>query len=203
MSFKTIERAIRYCDELLAAFKHNDKNKAIKWLKLMEYENNSELESAKEFKEAYILSLHGGIAREIAKIKQNINNPAKAVEIVSNIKRSLSGIKDQRAVRDELINNVIAPIMKSWGYKKKARAFIKKENRRVKKVNVFTSQFVDYYDVKFIFEISIIGKGVNVQGHRVKELWFELGQNVDIQKLILVIRANLLRDIKPYLDSFK
>jgi hypothetical protein len=203
MSIKTIERTIHYCNELLAAFKHNNKNAAIKWLKLMEYENNEELESAKEFKITYLLSLHGGIAQEIAKIKQNINNPARAAEIVANIKRILSNVKDQRGVRDELINNVISPVIKSWGYKKKARAFVKKESEYVKKVNVFTSQFADYYDVRFIFEISIEGKGVKILSHRVKELWFDLDQYTDIQKLIFAIKANLLGDIKPYLDSFK
>lgn len=110
---------------------------------------------------------------------------------------------DQRQVRDEIIKEVIAPIMASQGYKRKARAFIKKENEYVKKVNVFTSQWSEKIDLKFVFEISVIGKGVNFQGHRVKELWFELKPGIDLKKLVYAIKVNLTQDVLPYLAREK
>jgi len=112
-------------------------------------------------------------------------------------------VADQRKVRDEIIKKVIAPIMASQGYKQKARAFVKEENGYVKKVNVFTSQWSEKSDVRFVFELSIIGKGVSIQGHRVKELWFELKPNADLKKLAYAIKVNLLQDVLPYLARFK
>ena len=53
------------------------------------------------------------------------------------IKHSKTG--DQRVVRDQLITEVISPILRNWGYKKKGRAFLKKEERIVKRLNVYSS----------------------------------------------------------------
>ena len=194
---------IGYCDDLSAAFRRNHKDKVAKWLKELEEENNRELSIAKEFSVGYLLSLHGLISKEIDEIKGNLDDPKKCIGFVDNILKSLSKVTDQREVRDKIIKKIIHPLLKSWGYKKKKRTFVKKEGDYVKKLSVFTSQVCDYYDVKFIFEINIEGQETKHLAHRVKQKWFKLTQDKDLDKTIKEIKTHLLNDIKPFLDKFK
>jgi hypothetical protein len=203
MSIKLIERMINYCNELLAAFKLRNKKQISRWLRELEKENKEELAQAKEFGIAYLLSLHGIVANKITAIKRNIDNPVRCMKIVGLILETLKNITDQREVRDKIIKETIHPILKSWGYKKRKRAFITKEGNFTKKLNVYTSKTSDYYDVQFIFEISIEGPGTNFVNHRVKEKWFILTEDVNIETVKAEVQAHLLNVIKPFLDKFK
>ncbi|MBW2966508.1 DUF4304 domain-containing protein [Candidatus Woesearchaeota archaeon] len=203
MSIKVIERMIDYCNELLAAFKLKNKRQISRWLNELEAENKEELAQAKEFGIAYLLSLHGMVANKITQIKRNINNPNKCTALVLNILDSLKSIIDQRKVRDKIIKEVIQPILKSWGYKKIKRAFTKKEGNFIKRLNVYTSRTSDYYDVRFIFEISIKGPNTNIEFHRVEEKWFTLTEDVNINTVKAEVQAHLLNVIKPFLERYK
>lgn len=193
---------VHYCNELLAAFKINNRAKISKWMIELEEENNKELSLAKKYSIKYLLSLHGMIAREIGKIKSNLNNAEKCSGFVNRILISLENVVDQREIRDKLIKEVMHPMFKSWGFKKKKRAFVK-QGKYFKKVNIFTSQFCDYYDVKFIFEVEIKGPGVSYEAHRVNNKWFELTQDKNLETVKAEIEAHLLKDIKPFLDQFQ
>ncbi len=110
---------------------------------------------------------------------------------------------DQRGVRDQLIKEVIAPIMKSWGYKKKRRAFLKKEDGIVKKLNVYSSAWNNSREVNFIFEISAKGSGIDIYGERADETWFTLTKDTDLEELKKIIKIHLLKIVKPFLDKIK
>ncbi len=202
MSIKVIERMIGYCNELLAAFKLKNKKQISRWLSELEAENKEKLDIAKEFHIAYLLSLHGMVANKIIQIK-NINNPNKCTALVLNILESLKRIVDQREVRDKIIKETIHPILKSWGYKKKARAFTKKEGLFIKKLNIYTNRFSDYYEVQFFFEISIKGPNTDIEFHRVEKRGFTLTEDVNIDIVKAEIQACLLNAIKPFLERYK
>lgn len=203
MSIKVVERMKHYCHELLVGLKHNDATKVSKWLKELEKENNEELSLAKEFSIKFLLSLHGMISEDINKIKANLNNRKDCIKTIKKTKHSLEEVVDQRKVRDEIIKEVIQPLLKGWGYKKRGRAFIKEENGYFKKLNVYTSNVCDYYDVNFTFEIYIKGHGIEHEGHRVKEKWFVLTQDIDLKKIKEEIKTHLISDIKPFLNKFR
>ena len=203
MSIKVVQRMIHDCNELLASLTLNNQGKITKWLKELEDENEESLSIAKEYNIKHLLSLHGMIAGEIDKIKDNLlNNYKKCIGFVETILEALESVIDQREVRDQIIKEVIHPLLKSWGYKKKKRTFVKEENGYFKKLMVYTSQFCDYYDVRFIFEIYIEGKGARYEYHRVKEKWFELTEDKNIEKIKAEVKIHLLNDIKPFLDRF-
>jgi hypothetical protein len=197
MSIKVIERMKHDCNEIVHGLRHKDFKKVASWLKEMEGENNEQLSLAKEFKIKFLLSLHGFIGKEIIGVKKNVRNRRECIKYVKKIKRALNGIVDQREVRDKLIKEVIQPLFKKWGYKKKGRAFTKDN----KKVNLYTSQFCDYYDTQFIFEITIMG--TKFENHRVAERWFELNQDTDLEKVKKEIEVFLRNSIKPFLDKFR
>ncbi len=191
------------CEELLAAFDLHDIAKAKTWLKQLEEYNLSEFGRGKEFKITFLLNLHGNIENEITRIKKNMEEYDNNKKYVALIFSQLKKVTDQRKVRDKLITEVIHPIFKSWGYKKEARSFRKEEGGYSKKVNIFTSQFVDYYNVEFIFEISIEGHGQHYLSHRVREKWFSLMEDTIVEKIKSEIAAHLLQEVKPFLDRFK
>ncbi len=203
MSIKIIERMLDYCVKLLDAFNANDKKKIIKWLVKLEKENKEELSSGKEFDIEFLKALHGLIAKEITNIKKNLDNSEKCKKSTELIFENLRKIIDQRIVRDQIIKEVIHPILKSWGYKKKARSFVKKEEKYTKKLFVVTSQFCDYYEVDFTFEISIEGPDVDLFRERISRDWFEITQDTDLKKLKAQITAQLLNEVKTFLDKYK
>lgn len=197
MSIKVIERMKHDCNEVVRGLRHKDFKKVASWLKELEEENNEQLSLAKEFKVNFLLSLHGLIGKEIIGIKKNIMNRGECIKYVKKIKRALDGVVDQREVRDKLIKEVMQPLFKKWGYKKKERSFI----NGTKKVNVYTGKFCDYHDVNFAFEITITG--TKFENHRVNEHWFELNQDTDLEKVKKEIETILTNDIKPFLDRFR
>jgi len=203
MGYKTIESMIHFCEELLAAFKLHDTAKAKRRLNQLEEYNLSEFGGGKEFNITFLLNLHGNIEEEITKIKKNMEDHDKNKQYVVLILSQLNKVTDQRKVRDKIITEVIHPLFKRWGYKKEARSFRKEEGGYSKKVNIFTSQFVDYYNVEFIFEISIEGQGQHYLRHRVKEKWFKLTEDTDLGEIKAEIEAHLTQEIKPFLDRFK
>ena len=114
-----------------------------------------------------------------------------------------SKIGDQRVVRDQLITEVISPILRNWGYKKKGRAFLKKEERIVKRLNVYSSSWNSKNEVEFIFEISAKGPGVDISGERAEEKWFTLTKDTDLKRISLEVREHLIKVVKPFLDKIR
>lgn len=199
---KIIEDLKHCCNELLDSFKKENRKKALEWLAKLEENNNSELSIGKEFKIQYLLSLNGFIARQIENIKANIDNPKKCNSFVIVILEVLKKVVDQREVRDEIIKDTIYPIFKRWGYKKRERTFVKEEKGFFKKVSIYSSKSNSYYDVDFIFEIEIKGPQTNLFGKRIKERWFSLTQDTDLEKIRVEIIAHLEKEVKPFLEKF-
>jgi hypothetical protein len=203
MGIKAIDRLIGYSEDLIRAIKSNKKERALKLLTELEKENKEELSLAKEFETKYLLDLHGKIEKAITFLRQNLSSPGVCVEQLRILLMCLKSVLDQRVVRDKLIKEIIAPILKNWGYKKKGRAFIKKERDIVKKINVTSSQSNDYYNVLFIFEITATGPNIDLFAERAEEKWFELTEDADIEKIKIEIREHLTKVIKPFLDKIK
>jgi len=203
MGITVIDRLIDYSKSLIKAFKSNKKDKVLKLLNALEKENKEELNLAKEFKINYLLALHGYLENVITILRQNLNNANLCIEQLGEVIKRLDAIVDQRKVRDQLISEIIHPIMENWGYKKKARTFVKKEGKIIKKLNVYSSQWDDYYHVSFIFEISASGPNLNMLGERAEERWFELTEDTDIEKIKVEIEEHLIKVIKPFLDRIK
>jgi hypothetical protein len=72
-----------------------------------------------------------------------------------------------------------------------------------KKLNIHTHKTTTYYEVEFIFEISIEGPDVHLEDHRVEEKWFKLTEDADLDTLKAEIAAHLLNAVKPFLDKYK
>ena len=185
-----------YCRDVVHGLRHKDFKKLQEALSKLEEENSAELKLAKEFKVTFLLNLHSMIEEETRKIKNTLNKRGECIKHVKRILHSLKKVVDQRKIRDQLIKEVIHPLFKKLGYKKKARSFVKDN----KKVNVYTSQFCDYYDVKFIFEITI--EGTKYENHRVKEKWFELTQDTKLNYIKEEIQKHLIKEIIPFINRF-
>ncbi|MEK6886832.1 MAG: DUF4304 domain-containing protein [Nanoarchaeota archaeon] len=200
---KEVDRLIGYSEDLIRAFKSNKKEKTLILLNELWNENKESLSIAKEFKIKYLLNLHNYIEMTIISVKQNINNSTICIEKLRNLLIRLHAIVDQREVRDHIISEVIYPILKSWGYKKKARAFVKKEGKNVKRVNVYSSRVNDYYCVSFIFEISVTGPNIDLGGERAEEKWFELTEDTNVDRVKAEVKEHLIKVVKPFLDKIK
>ncbi|MBN2421513.1 hypothetical protein JXB27_04510 [Candidatus Woesearchaeota archaeon] len=203
MENKAILRLISYCEDIARQLKSNKKDRALVLLNEFEKENKETLSSAREFKIKYLLSLHSHLGKLIGELRQNLGNAMYCVDKLKETIEILKKITDQRDVRDQIIKEVIAPIMKSWGYKKKERAFIKKEGKIIKKVNIYSSQNNEYYDVQFIFEISAKGPNIDLYGERPDNKWFELTEDTDLQRIKEDVKESLMRAVKPFLDKIK
>jgi len=190
-----------HCNELGPAFESQSTNKINKWLEKLENENNTNLDFAKECKIEYLISLHGKIAAAITIINEDLTDSEKCLEQVRIILGYLGNVVNQRDVRDKLITEVIHPIFKKWGYKKRKRAFYKEENEITKKVNVFSSKRDEYYEVRFRFEISTKGLKRDLLGETVTSEFFELTDDTNLEELKTEIREQLLNVIKPFLDN--
>jgi len=195
----SIENMVHTCNELLAALKLKRRKQFSKRLKELERYIDDELELARDFGENTMTPVFAHIKQQIAEIKSNLE---KQEVIVISILQTLEGIKDQKAVRDNIIKTVMHPIFKKWGYKKRARAFSKKERNTTKKVNIYTSRTSSYYELTFTFEVDIISPDINIIAKRPEQKWFELNQNTNLETIKAEVQAFLINIVKPFLDQY-
>jgi hypothetical protein len=209
MSYTVIQRMIHSCQELAASFQQKNKSQISKWIKEIEEENQEELSFAQEWKIPFLLKLHGFVKQHLEIIKTRKQD--MVFVSIEEILEKLKSVTNQSDVRDQIIKEIIHPIMKQLGWKKKGRSFIKKENGYSKKLLVYSSRSNDYYDVKFAFEMEVDGKGTNISGERIsydtsfgkRDRWYELTQDVDIENIKAQIQADLKGPIKKFFAKYK
>ena len=194
----TIERMMHCCNELLAAIKLERKKQFSKWLKELNRYIEDELELAREFGQNTMTPVFSQLKAKISEI--NLKNQE---HIIISVLQTLNSIKDQKAVRDNIIKTILHPIFKKWRYKKRARSFSKKEGNITKKVNIYTSRSSVYYELKFTFEVDITGPKTNIIAKRPEEKWFDLNQHTNLETLKAEVQAFLINKVKPFLDRYK
>jgi len=195
MSYKAVKRWRIQCTEILAALGLKDTDSANKWLKEFEEENNSELELGMEFNIVYLKKLHGKFKEHIDNYKTETSLKKKAAHI-SLILNHLNELKNMGDVRDEIIKYTIHPIMKSFGFRKQGRSFIKGKRDKWVKLLVYSFRTNDYYKVGFRFEIE------SKNGSYPTDYRYGLDENTNIEEVKAEIEAALKGPIKTILDKY-
>ncbi|MCB9359385.1 hypothetical protein H6503_05620 [Candidatus Woesearchaeota archaeon] len=194
MSIKTIRRMEHYAKKLEHDIKHGNVDWIRHWIAEIKNEIKVDYRLACEYKIKYILDLCGYIFNELEIIKAGEKKPS--LDAVRNIVTKLESLVDQREVRDKLIKEVIHPFMKRHGYKKKARAFVRDNTR----VNVYTFQTCDWYDVRIMFEVTNPDR--KWHGKRPTNVEHEINQDTSYDSLKIDIEADMENLVKA-IDSGK
>ncbi len=214
MPYTIIQRLIHACRELAAAVESKPgdrKDKQIsRWLGRIEKENAEELSMAREFNISFLLKLHGFMRTRLQVLKNNFGNKDVCLAAIKEIISRLESVTNQAEVRDQVIREVIHPVMKAWGWKKKGRSFIKEESGYTKKLRLFSSQWNDYYRIEFRFEMDVQGKGVDVYGETIdyetplgsRARAYELTEDADIGKIKAQIQADL-KQAKRFFNRYR
>ena len=160
MSYKTILWFIHAFRELAAALEQKNARLTAKWITEIEEENNQELNFGREHTIHFLVNLHESQKKSLQFIKTNQKKQKECLAAIKEILNRLEKVTDQTKIRDQLIEEIISPIIKKWGWKKKGRSFVTKEGIYFKKLRIYSSQWNEYYHVEFAFEMDVSGKRI-------------------------------------------
>jgi hypothetical protein len=203
MSYEDVGKLINFLKELAAAVKLNQNDKAERWLQQIDAKTLNELNHAEKAIIPTLIQRYKNIRGKLTLMRELIRDKHKCLALINEILKEINEIKDMSKVRDQIITEVIHPIMKNHGWKKVKRTFVKNEAGYTKKLSIFSSKFNDYFHLSFRFEMYVKGKGTNVFAKTLPEILYVLTEETNLAELKARITADLQGSVIEFFGQYR